>query len=148
MSDEQRTVGGFNFGQVEEIAVIEDQGTVVHIIDLNDRPMYYQGPDGERPVTITVAGAHSRKARAVDRELRGRKIKPNQLTGDKFRDDAIEKLAACTLAWDGFFDGEAPVEMNRHNARRLYAAATWIFDQVQEAHVDHKRFTGTSSPQQ
>lgn len=150
MSNAQSS-NGFDFNAIDQVAEAEDQGTVVHVHDQVDRPMYYTAADGsEKPVTITVAGVHSRRHRKAEEAIRRRKLKPNKLTNEVFYEDHIEKVVACTIGWEGFYSGSGesrvPVELTRQNAGRLYKSATWVLDQVVEAMNDHQRFFSTSSP--
>jgi hypothetical protein len=140
---------GFDIQQQASSAQKEDDGTVVHVNGLDDKPMFYTAPDGaERPVTITVAGTLSRRYRRVESEIRKRPIKVKKLTGEVFHEDAVEKAVACTIAWEGFtFDG-TPVDATRVNVLRLYQACPWVMEQVTDAMQDHTRFFGSASPQQ
>jgi hypothetical protein len=126
-----------------EATAAEDDGTFVHLMDLDDNLLYYtEGESGaERPVGIEVAGAHSRRFREIENKHRKRRIKVRDLTGAKLHDDSIEKVAYCTLAWQGIADSGTPVPLTLSNARELYTQLPWVLEQVTEAMNDHQRFT-------
>lgn len=143
-------MSGFDVKQQVEAAREEDKGTVVEIFGIDEKPMYYDdGPGTEtKPVTITVAGVHSRLYRRVDEKLRRRKLRPNKLTGEAIYDDNIERVVACTLDWAGFHAAGDPLPCTRENATMLYKQCPWVLDQVLEAMNDHSRFfsNGSVSP--
>lgn len=137
---------GFDLSSVDQIAEAEDQGTIVHIHDVEERPMFYRDANGqEKPVTITVTGTQSRRYRSVEASIRRRKLKSRSLTGEALHADNIDRAAACTIAWEGILDHGQPVECNRQNAARLYKAAPWVLDQIAEAMNDHSRFFSNAS---
>jgi len=139
---------GFNIAAEAALAKEEDKGTVVEIIGIEDLPMLYDHPDGsEKPVTITVMGAHSSAFRRIEAALRKRKLKPRQLTSGAIFDDNVEKVVACTMAWEGFAsdqDGEF-LDFSRTLVRVLYDQCPWVYDQVMEAMHDHSNFSGSGS---
>jgi len=136
---------GFDISAQAELATREDEGTVVHIHDLSDRPMFFDRNGTNVPVTITVAGTHSKRYRRAEEQLRKRKLRSRNLTGEVIYEDNIEKLAACTLEWDGFFDHGDPVRCDSANARRLYKACPWVVPQLTEAMDDHESFFSKDS---
>lgn len=134
-------MNGFDLSTAEQVASTEDEGTVVELLGPDEKPYLYKDANGEeKPVTITVAGAHSRRHRKAEEALRNRKLKPRQMTGQIFHEDNIEKVVACTLAWSGIADKGQPLELTRANVAMVYKRAPWILDQVQEAMNDHARF--------
>lgn len=138
-------MSGFDLQAEKAAAVAEDEGTVVHIEDRAGNPMYW-GEKEDKPVTITVAGRYSTTYRRVEAEIRKRPFKAKKLTLDKFDREQVEKVAACTLAWAGFFDGKRPFELSRANAEALYMACPWVLDQLTEAMEEPARFSPNSSP--
>lgn len=141
-------MSGFDINQQAEKAKKEDEGTEVHIHGLDDLPMFYEEDGEQKPVTITVAGAHSQTYRRIEDSMRRRKLKPKQLTGEAIFSDNIEKAAACTLDWQGFFVGEEVVQPTANNIKQLYKTCPWVYEQVFEAMHDHARFFGNGSTQQ
>lgn len=142
------TATGFDTNN-KSVAQIEDEGTFVHIHDPAGKPMYFgemtdENPDGI-PVGITTAGSYSTRYRKAEEAIRRRPIKPKQLTGEKFYDEAIEKTAACALSWQGFFADGQSVPCNKQNALELYDNFPWVYDQVVEAMHEHERFFKKSS---
>jgi hypothetical protein len=129
-----------NFSKAS-VADREDEGTVVHVMDENGKPLF---EDGE-PVTITVAGSYSRIYRRVEEQIRKRPLR-KKLTSEVFYEDTMEKTIACTLAWQGFKADGKPFELTRPNAHALYDNCPWIYDQVVEAMNDHALFRGATEP--
>jgi hypothetical protein len=141
---------GFDIQQQQQVAEKEDVGIDVHVHGVDDLPMFYREDDGspegkEKPVTITIVGAHSRRYRRMEEQLRKRKLRPRNLTGEAIYEDNLEKAVACTIGWQGFFAGEDIYPPSRDNIRRLYAECPWVYEQVLEAMHDHTRFFGNGS---
>lgn len=141
-------MSGFDIAAQAKKAEQEDEGTVVHIHGIDEKPMFYEEDGESKPVTITVAGAHSSKFRRIEEALRRRKIKPRQFTAELVYEDNIEKAAACTLEWEGFQQNGEPVPMTGENAKFLYRSCPWVLEQVMEAMHDHSRFfeNGSTPP--
>jgi len=138
---------GFDIDLQAAQAKKEDEGIVIHIHGVDEIPLYYKDHEGEnKPVTITVAGAHSQKYRAVERELRKRKIKPKSLTSAQAFEDNMHKAVVCTLTWEGFNVNGQHVEPTAHNVEMVYKRCPWVYDQVVEAMHDHAAFFGDGSP--
>lgn len=141
---------GFDRKAQQALAATEDEGTVVHVRGVDEQPCFHKPPgaEAERAVTWTVVGVNSRQHRRIEQELRTRKLKPASMTAGAFYADSIEKAAACTVGFDGFYDDGIPVEFNRHNAREILKEFPSLLEQVTEAMNDHARFSLSSSPQQ
>ena len=139
---------GFDIQQQAELAKEEDKGIDVHIHGVDEKPLYYMDGDVQKPVTINVSGVHSEKHRRVEAMLRKRKLKPNQFTGQFVYEDAIERAAACTNDWQGFFADGKVVPFSQANVREVYKRAPWVHDQIAEAMNDHSRFFGNASNSQ
>lgn len=142
-------MSGFDISKQAEVANQEDEGVFVHVNGLDDMPMYYEEDGEEKPVGIYVAGSHSTRYRRIEDQLRKRKIKPRQLTGEAIYDDNVAKAVACTLSWQGFRQGDEVIPLTNQNAEHLYKTCPWVYDQVLEAMHDHKRFfkSGSTQPQ-
>lgn len=141
---------GFDVKQQSEAAKAEDEGTVIHIRGIDDLPVFYQQGDSKenKPVTIRVAGVHSRRYRRIEEQLRRRKIKAHQLTGEAIYEDNLERVAACTLEWEGFHAEGKPLQCTTDNVKQVYKQCPWVLEQVLEAMNDHSRFfsSGSQSP--
>lgn len=137
----------FNIKQKSAEARVEDEGIDVPIFSLDETPETYIDENGEeKPITIKVAGSHSRYYRQVEADQRKRRLKPKQLTAGAIYDDNMEKILACTLDWTGIaLDADTPVACTRENARVLYTECPWVYEQVFEAVHDHARFFGKGS---
>ena len=139
---------GLDISTAAEAAKIEDEGQVVHVRDRDGEMLYYaNGTQERRPVTITVAGTYSSVYRGALNRQRDRlvKLRRAKLTGDMVEEQQLELMAACVLAWDGFFIGAEPVKCTRENVKQVLATVPWIREQVDEAMGDHEGFTRRSS---
>lgn len=98
-----------------------------------------------RPVTLTLAGMDSQRARKAERLATNRRLKMGgrrsfSVTADELDNDALDLLAACTLAWSGFEVDKAEMECNVDNARRLYRQFPWLREQAQQFVDDRANF--------
>ena len=142
--------GGFDLGAVAPVSDLEDEGTAVHLRDIDDELMYFT-PDGEkeeRPVTITVAGSYSKRYRKAQNAHTTRTMKGarrgTRVTGEALQEQMLDLAATCVIAWDGFFDAGKILSCNKENAVRVFQQAPWFLEQVQAAQVDHASFFGKS----
>jgi len=139
-------VKGLNIKQQQDLASKEDEGTDVHIHGVDERPLFYEKDGVETPVTITVVGTNSQRFRQIESRQRRRRLKPKDLTGEKVHEDAIEKVAFCTLRWEGVIDEhDNVIRCDFENAVMLYSALPHVYSQLLEAMGDHERFFGSSS---
>lgn len=103
-----------------------------------------------RAVTIVLAGMDSNRARKSERQATNRRLKASGrgrglgLTGDDLDNDALDLLAACTLAWSGFDLEGQPLECNPDNARKLYRQFPWLREQAQQFVEDRSNFLRVS----
>jgi len=139
-------MSGFDINAQAEQAKKEDEGILVHVNGVDENPAYYGEGEDRKPVTIRVAGAHSQKYRAIERDLRKRKIKPKSLTAQQAFEDNLMKAVECTLDWEGFDVDGTPVPLTRKNVEMLYRRCPWVYDQIIEAIHDHAAFFGERSP--
>lgn len=124
----------------KHLAQQEDDGITITI----------SGPDGDKltqddgvtPVTITVAGSYSQRYRKAANANRDKLLKQRTRTvgADDLDRQALDLLAACVIAWDGFTDDGKPYPLTRENAVALFDACPWIREQVESAVSDHARF--------
>jgi hypothetical protein len=145
------TAVGFDIESQVEQAKMENEGIVVHINGIDEKPQFFNKDGKLTPVTITVAGEHSDHYRRAEAAIRKRKLKPKSMTGQVVYDDNIEKIAACTLAWEGFFsrrrgsDTLVLVPMTPDNVKQVYNRCPWVLEQVLMAMTDHASFFGKES---
>ena len=110
----------------------------------------FPGGDGIG-ATITVRGPESEPvkrlvreqlAQAQARELAARKRgrDPEPLTLDEMRNQAIDLAVAYTIGWDGFMDGDTPLEPLEANLRAVYTDHSWLRRQVIEEAQDLGNF--------
>lgn len=99
--------------------------------------------------TITVAGPEHPTRKGIDfakqRKLRAAIQKTGKLEISDPADDeldAVDKLAACTLGWDGMAEAGQPVEFSKAAAAKLYATEGlgWLRAQVWAAMDERERF--------
>ena len=87
----------------------------------------WQDDDGEKPITIKLAGADStrfRKAERVnrDRRLKGMRMRPP--TAEELDAEGMELLTKCTLGWSGIvLDGQRARIYDAQRQDALQAAA-------------------------
>ncbi len=143
--------GGINVAQQQKEASIEDNPVFVHINDLNDFPLYFSHEeDGEQiPVGIWIVGNNSKRMREIEARHRKRRIRPKDLTGASLVDDSTEKVAYCTVKWQGFGDDDGTeLLFNYQNAINAFTNMPHVMGQLQEAMADHSVFGKKgSSPQ-
>lgn len=136
---------GFDLSTAPDLGAIEDEGQVVHIRDEMDEPMYHGKGADEKPVTITVVGTYSKTyldvTRAQQRKLGKRLGRGGDMT-ELAEGNALEAIAACVKAWDGFLSDGKPFPCTRPNAAVLLSSskAQHIRRQVEHAMGDHERF--------
>lgn len=138
----------FDLGDLDT-ASASDKGARVEIV----HPVTKDGVG----LFVTVLGKHSQVFRdivkdRVDRRIkeeaqankRGKEVPPK--TADEAERQAIELLAACTLAWDSG-EGEPywtlrgeKLSYNVPNAIKVYTEILWIREQIDEAIGDLENF--------
>ena len=105
--------------------------------------------------SITLAGPEHPTRKAIDfaksRKLRASIQKTGKLELSDPADDeqdAIEKLAACTLGWSGFTEGGAPLEFSAAAALKLYSTdgMGWLRAQLLAAMEERERFISACAP--
>ena len=149
MSNENETVqvvidpkqtAGFDIEGQQELARLEDEGVDVHVESASGLPMFYETPEGLKPVTWRVTGTNSTRYRKAEEAQRRRKIKSAKLTGEKLHEDQVDKVVACSISFSGFTSRGQNVEFSPHNAKMILKACPWVLDQLIEAMGDHERF--------
>lgn len=133
----------FDISAQKAAAAAEDEGYKVHVPDREGNPVYY-GPNGDKPVTITMAGRYSSRYRRIDAEIKKRPFKGKKLTQGSFEDEATEKVIACAMAWEGFEDNGVPIEMTRQNLAALFSGCEWVLNACAEAMNDPSNFSKRS----
>lgn len=105
--------------------------------------------------TVTLAGPEHPTRKAIDfskqRKLRASIQKTGKLELSDPADDeldAIEKLAACTLAWSGFADGGDVLVFTPAAALKLYGTdgMGWLRAQLLAAMEERERFISACAP--
>jgi len=138
-------MSGFDLSQAAPVVAREDKGIAVHLRDEAGDLMYH-GDD--KPVTWTVVGTYSGRYRKAldaqaDKRFRSRSRQPDDL--DQIREDSIDLVADCSLAWDGFYDNGQPLAFSKASAVKVLKLAPWIREQVERAMDDHAGFSRLSS---
>lgn len=125
----------------------EEEGTVILIRDEAGERMYHE-KDPTKPVSITVVGTYSATYRRASEAQRDRNIKRRNfhLDGDQLDQQALELVAACITAWDGFTANGEAYPLTKPNAVQLLRAFPWIRQQVEAAMNDHSLFFRAPSP--
>lgn len=150
---QEEVMEGFVLEDQVELAKFENKEIPVHIRGADLKPAWWTDDTGtKRPVLIWVTGEHSDYMRQAESRIRRRKLKPNEMTGELFYNDNIEKAAACTRRWEGLFSrtrqGGPRVEVAciPHNVKELYKKCPWVLEDVEEGIRDHARFFESNSP--
>ena len=126
-------MNGFDEVEQEAIAAAGDAGVVIHIKGLDKQPMFYTAEDGTRkPVTVTAATKGSNLWNRQLKAARRQKIDIRGLTGEKVHSDIVQRTAATTLSWDGFYRNGVAVPFSYHNAAAMYDKWPYLLDQVAE----------------
>jgi len=141
---------GFDINTAPDIASIEEEGQVIHLRDARDDLMYYGEGDDRKPVTVTVAGTYSNTYRDIVKTQSRRVGKRIGHGGDFLEfaeEDALERVAGCVLAWDGFFASGKPLPCTTTNVSAVLSSpkAQHIRTQVERAMSNHERFFSTRS---
>jgi hypothetical protein len=130
--------------QAKSVSSREDKGTVLHLKDECGVKMYDEA-DETKPVTITITGSYSVRAkRAMEAARDARTGRIGHLDGEEAFAFNLEVLAACILDWQGFTADGQPYPYTRDNAIALLRDVPWIREQVQMAHNDHALFSKAS----
>jgi PIN domain nuclease of toxin-antitoxin system len=140
----------FDFDSIDTVAGSE-QGIQMPVKNLTGQPMTdkhgqavsitLKGPDSETYRKLTRAQVKKRLDRAAKGESLG-----DDSTLAEAEADAIEIMAACTMAWTGINDkaGE-PIPCSRETARQLYQRYPIIREQVDVFISSRLNFTPVSS---
>ena len=130
-----------------------EEGATLHLRNpFSGEPQYVVLPGGNEPValTVTLLGSDSptwrNKVSALQRRrlraMQGRRNTPEPADLER---DAIELLAACTVAWTGVvIDGKAPV-CSPENAVMAYSRLPWMREQADEFANARENFMGESA---
>jgi len=122
-----------------------DKGAWCHIKHpVTKEPLYLNGdngqPDHTKPVRIKMAGRDSEIWKEAEKQFVQRQLDKAQagnsakVTVESVQHNALSVLALATLEWENIpYDGHMlRLDAEKHNARALYAAQTWIKEQVDE----------------
>lgn len=136
---------GFDLSAAKPVADREDEGTVVHLLDVHSEPMYYG--DDKKPVTVRVAGTFSATYRRAEQASTDRRLKRGMrsVNSETLTKDRLNVTAACVLGWEGFFNNGKPIPCDRTNVVTVLEAAPWIRQQIETAMEDHEAFFSGSS---
>lgn len=113
-----------------------DKGSVLQL----RHPTTFEPIEG---MTITLLGLDSstyrnkQKALTQDKLDQGRRFKNSV---DISEMDTLSLLAACTIEWTGFEEGQQALECNEKNVIRVYKDWPWIREQVDAFIGDRANF--------
>ncbi|TAA54015.1 hypothetical protein [Shinella sp. JR1-6] len=89
--------------------------------------------DNGQPITITLMGADSEKAKRRQRAEINKRLKSGRntkITAEEMEENGVNLLALCTLSWSGIkLDGHL-LECNAENAAMIYQRMPWLREQV------------------
>lgn len=140
---------GFDFTDLDT-KTAADAGTVVHLEHPGTGDPLYD--EKQNPITITVLGSDSEKVRKLVRQQADKRFERMRrqkegVTSAAIESDAVARMVAATVAWQGVkLDGQV-LECNEQNARKLYGDPRfpWIAEQVEKAIEDRQRFFKSAS---
>lgn len=139
---QQAPAVGFELGSMRRAIDKENTPVTFQVKGPDDKPLFYTDADGVRkPVTWSVLGSRSSKAKGIEQEQRKRRLKASNLTGEAIRADSLEKVARCTTGFEGFHEDGRPVSVTVENAHALLAEFDDVLAQVSEQMGDHEGFT-------
>lgn len=102
--------------------------------------------DDGSAMTITFAGEDSERYRSATRAATNRRLKAQQsgrqmqLSAEELENDALERIVACTIGWNGIgVSGEA-LPFSPDNARALFKKLAWLREQAEAFIGDRSRF--------
>ncbi|MHB2205071.1 hypothetical protein [Methylobacterium sp. CM6257] len=102
--------------------------------------------DGGAVVSITLAGQDSERYRKADRRIANKRLQASsngqrvKLTAEGIESDNLERLVACTIAWNGIGWGGADKECTPENAREAYKRLPWLREQAEAFTADRANF--------
>ena len=109
-------------------------------------------PDGtETDVRLRLAGADSDLYRAAERAAADRRFAlgreaAQSITKADLDAEYLDRVARCTLDWEGLTDGGKPLEFTAANVRRLYESAPVVLEQAGAFLHERSRFLTPSKP--
>ena len=102
--------------------------------------------DDGAPMTISVLGADSGEFKRIVADLakkaQGRKKAVSVAERER---NTVEMMARMTTGWSGIVWEGKPLPFTIENARMLYAARSWIRDQIDEFSGDRTNFFESAS---
>lgn len=125
-----------------------EKGITVEIISLIDGSVARVSPDAP-PITISIYGPDSARAREVEREIQKERLRVAQAGGEMDDDEIMaRRLAGVTYAWTGIMSAqgvEAPCTFE--NAMALYGHKNMVVlrDQVANRFAMRRNFITASS---
>lgn len=138
-----------------DTAAAGEEGATLHVKHpVNGEPMHVVPPGGDKPVplTVTVLGSDSPTWRAKVADSNRRRLREMNQGGrrnftvnpEAIERDALELLAACTVAWTGVvLEGKA-LPCTPENAETVYRRLPWLREQADEFANNRENFAGES----
>ena len=129
------------------VADSQDQGTVVHLHDVNGDLMYYGEGDEKKPVTWKVVGVYSNIYQKAEQAVAQRQVKRRRRsTPAEMIRDQLELMFDCSLGWDGVFEAAGkPLQLTKDNVIRVLTRNPWIkSEDLDPAMSDPQRFSKKS----
>lgn len=125
-----------------------EEGAILHLRDLAGELLY---DDENKPVTIRMAGADSRRHERARRLIQDRRMRSAQrgsrtVSSEELDEDALTLLAACAIEWSGFVLDGQPIECDEKTARQVFERFPDIRDQADRFIADRANFMKASQP--
>jgi hypothetical protein len=117
------------------------EGAVMEVLHPGDGTVLKD--DNGQPITITLMGADSEKAKKRQRMEINKRLKNgrnSKITAEEMEENGVNLLALCTLSWSGIkLDGRL-LECSTENAAMVYQRSPWLKEQVDTFVGDRSNF--------
>lgn len=91
---------------------------------------------------MRLCGADSKRYKAASRNVMTRRSRLRRPpTGEEMEADAIDTVAACVLAWEGFAQDGQPITCSKRSAVEVFNKHRWIYEQADQFIQTRGNFT-------
>ena len=131
---------GYNFFAAAQ-EVRESTEDVQLVSMATGEPIYF-GENMDQPIIITVHSKDSDASRSAALAITNRRLKSRAttVTAEQLLSETFETLARITVSWQGIADENGPLECTFANAKKLYAQAPDVKEQVENFIAERANF--------
>jgi len=127
-----------------DASVVSETGSIMELRHPSSgEVLQYDAVEGQKPVTLTLAGEDSEAYRRATHKSQNRRFAKGNISkikAEELENDMVELHAACTLAWSGIVVDGQELNCTKANAMMLYRRFRWIADQVSDFIRDRSNF--------